>query len=363
MKTTTLMAILLAATGAFAAPAARADKLPFPGAKTLSAKLNEAFVIKKREFDDPSFNFVVAVPPEWGRVMAPFDLAKLPTAPQTLALYRSTAMPAAEIEIQVFPLGREVAAVEWLEQVVRSLGAKTLQLTTHKAPDPVPDALVERVMDGQRYIFRMAAYKNGDRVYLLSGRTTEAGYVANAEAFGAAIVAFDLTKPQAKKYAEPLRDIAVAQPFPATVRMLAAWQGDLETIYPALTTGQFEWKVGKEVMGAMAVKLYPASDEAPTAFDDVFQADLKALGVTVGAPTADTALAAAGDRLGGLLRVYPGTRAGRDVEARLYVLKYAAGWAVLTLLSPGEKANYDALVLNRRAFAVTALELQPGAAN
>ena len=326
----------------------------FPDAKPI-----EGLTLKTRSFEDSSFNFRIGIPSGWGRVTARFDLKELAKSPQTLALYRSTTGSTAEIEVQVFPLQREVTAVDWLQQFAHGLGTKTLGLKVHAAPDPIPDALLERSVGKDRFIFRIAALKNGDRIFIVWCRASSKDYPNRAAQFASAVTSFTLTNPQTKRYAEPLTKTTFERPFPVTVQLPKSWTSRLLATDADLASMIYEWRVGEQVMGAIGVKLYPPSDEAPTDFIKVFDDDMRAAKVTVQPPIVDKPLKPHGARKAGLLRVYPGTRGKIGVEARLFVLQFATGWAVLTLVSPDQEINNEVLMLNRRAFDVAAIELKP----
>ncbi|MBI3270389.1 MAG: hypothetical protein HYZ53_15375 [Planctomycetes bacterium] len=319
--------------------------------------------------DADSLSFEILIRKEWKAVQAAGDPKKAAESLVSLRLYRSApgATPEAEIEIQHTLLSREITAENWLERFVETAGWKVIRGRTKMGPlGPVPDWLVLAEVEGKRFVFRLAAFKDGARLFLVWGRAVEADYPKLAEEFAVAMITFRPLAATGQRYAEELLEFRLPPPARGTIRYPASWvlvepkdQG-AEKIVGTM----FKWGAEKELLGLMAVKVFKKTRFPDIKAEDLMRLlreDMKAdVKVTLSEPELRQPLQNQRFPGNGLVEIAQGKReGGRDVEFRGAVLENDVSFITLSLVGPSRKSSPDVWTINRRAFEVVLLEMQP----
>lgn len=191
-----------------------------PGAPTFKEKYN---INVNTTSPIPAYHFQIGVPKEWIAANYSVKVEPEPGAFYEMGVYRipgpwqtnKNAFPSAEIGVTVVNLeGDSRSAEEWLKAIIEK-NLPNAQLREEKTIDTPSgkalDILLRYNDSSGTVINRMAAFRDGDKLYLISGSDNVNGYRDTAEAMYVAIVTFEI---KGKLDANPFK-VALPASLPA----------------------------------------------------------------------------------------------------------------------------------------------------
>jgi hypothetical protein len=143
--------------------------------------------------------------------------------PVVLGRWVFEAIPGASIEVSYFVLPVWIAPMRWLEAAAEAHGFEIVELQTRTADGRQFGDMLARVGSAPEVrVVRVAAFVDGERLFLVTGSAPESGYANHADGFAGAIQTFRVVQPHAFPSFEvvPYR---VEGPFSALLTVPRGW--------------------------------------------------------------------------------------------------------------------------------------------
>lgn len=263
--------------------------------------------------------------------------------------------PALLLNVSLFTLDHQVTALDWLTRYVERAGMRPLRahLSIYAGAQPlgealVPEFLVRAGAPGRERISRLAAFKDGRRVFLVQASCPAASYPTAARELALATLSFRLVHPTGRACAEEesrhridgINRLAFRFPASWTVHPQRGQPTGVDYVHLALTSdGQCHALVN--------VATYSTRHFEPTLEDAlaVAHAHAERLGGTGMRPIAEDGLA-------------PGTRRfAFELAGANWVLEATCEpmdgcWVFVYLLAPARAESEDTYLIARSAMAM-----------
>lgn len=313
---------------------------------------------------NPLYHFSIVITKEWKVVQIETTTPSDKTAMGFIGLLRRVAHPRAEIEVNAFLIPREIHPSDWLRFWLENNGYQIE--TGRNIPSTygmVGDYLSTRVINGEQYIYRSLAIKDGNRMFLLTCRVLQKDYSVLAEEFLMAIKTFQLLNPTQERFAEPVKIFHVEKPLTAQFLFPASWVYREDSTSPLNGTSFFLLNTlnNKVVIGHFTLVMIPHEYEED--YRGIFQnylEQIKSNGIKVEIKNLEPLF----DVNENLQGVWEGTlSASKDNEAlemRCGVIEHQQAWVLFALIGPiPSKSGYgspltarEIWMVNRRAYDI-----------
>lgn len=354
------LAVILPHTPAQAEESAVTDLLLTP--RSTPGQIEQSTNLQVEDNGDPALSFRLRLPKDWLK----FEPYK-PETPEgegliLLSRYGSRDQRAM-IEVYAQTLRRELSSADWLAAWLRQNGYTVLkQYTYYSAAGWNADVLAGRRADGKDFLYRMSTYKNGDKLYLVTGYAETAAYANAEEPFVVAAKSFQLLQAADSPSVEPIRTVQISKILPASFGVPEIWvESRDETAGPSQESLNFKNKVGDHTIGQLNVLVAPES--AYVSSGDLADTLLAAVKRATGAEVTGMALAPV-DLRTDLKEAREGEAEaevdGAPIKVRLTIGKAGNAWVSFILIS--SRPNPDLLLvdaINRRAYDIAVRTFGP----
>lgn len=177
---------------------------------------------------EASYQFKVALPKTWTRKTLTVNYPNQDGSIELLARVLSEGNHSS-LSVWCTLLPREVNPSDWLLLWVKTQDYQLID--ARKLPTQygtVGDCIASKVIDGEAYISRLFAIKDGNRLFLLNQSTPQDSYKDHEEAFLVGVQTFSLLTPTKELYAEPFTQEQIKKPYPITYRKPESWSKFVE---------------------------------------------------------------------------------------------------------------------------------------
>lgn len=163
------------------------------------------------------------------------------------------------IDLHSQKIMRELSSSDWFEWFAKEGGFRVEKRHLQETPAGYSiDALAtKRGKDGRPFLYRMSTFKDGDRVYLISGYAHPQDFAELEDAFVVAINTFKLTNGTTSWSAEPIRNATMSRVVPVQLEISRLWQRILDAgvQQPDVERLHFESSGGNKTMGRLTIEV------------------------------------------------------------------------------------------------------------
>ena len=324
--------------------------------QTPAAKVKQRFVNMQYErCDDRSYHFEILLDHSWRLVDTEIGVPSENQPVKQIALFRRLGNPRAEIEIVAGLLPRVVHPSDWARCWLRARNwkiRKGREIAT--ASGNVGDFLVSRGDENDEFVGRVMATKDGNRVFLVHGRSLAKDYDAIAEQLLLATKGFALLSPTEEKYVEPMQIQAWSLPIPGEFLAPNSWRRR-DSDSPPYDGSEFALlnQQGGETLGQFSfVSLPPSEVAGPQKLHQIYINQLNQNGVA--GPTKP--LSQMNHPPSGLenawISVHSAEKQKTSLEVRSAVLQAEGALCLFGMLGPAEKVSAECWMTNRRVMDI-----------
>lgn len=282
--------------------------------------------------------------------------------PMTVLLTAHGANRDIEIVVWGAQLLREVNPADWLDGWLHSQNFRVRDMRMHKTSyGLLADVFAEHEVNGKTSVHRLATVKDGNRLFVLDGRSASsdgADVAVMQEIFHGALTAFQLANPTKERFAEPFAFWRLDGTFPLQFAASPSWTVTVSgNAAEGGTTVQYENRHEGVALGTIVIATSSQPRDS-AALESVTLENLAANGITAiadgsaFAPVKNTPM----NSLFGRLDAKRGT-----LLLEMYVLRAENEHASVSaiMVSPTSDTNLEAWAINRRAFEILVETMQP----
>jgi hypothetical protein len=229
----------------------------------------------------------------------------------------------------------------------------------------VEEALVSHRQHSKTYVARMTFYKDGDRVFLVSGSSLENEFSRYAESFAAAAVSFNIHEKVYPPYAEPINTFSAAGVLKLRFTYPKSWeieefsgQESGKAVVELKFVSRDEKGQVLKTFGYILVRaIAEGTGETPGQIFSQVKNDFKDMQMAFGSCTLKADLAPTLEMPLGKLEKWDITVGGTPGEAAFLALPHRSGFVAMGLFSMHRKDNLLAWMHSWRVFEMVATDL------
>lgn len=317
--------------------------------------------------EDPTLHFTIALSKQWKMMDISIETLNDDNPLVTLALFRRTGSPEAEIEVTAAKIPREVDPANWLALHLKNHYFKILQM--RRLPSPtgdVGDTLSELTYKSRTSVARSLAIKDDSRVFAVHGQVEAHGYEKVAEEFYIAISKFNLLNRSNQKFAEPMKPYIINAPIKGEFLFPKSWaeQPDSDpppkgTSFSLINLRNDNW-AGQFTFAAIRRRDEPN-------YKDLFSNYLGQLnknGIEVELSDLEPMTDVAGFKKG-WAGVLSASNDNESLEIRCCILEHSDTLLMFAMIGPDWESDAEAQSVNFRAFRISleTLSIKDGVKN